>query len=38
MKKTKAANILLAEDEPAVQELPAFDVQQCNYRFHVSTP
>jgi two-component system, OmpR family, phosphate regulon response regulator PhoB len=32
MEKTMAANILLVEDEPAIQELLAFNVTQCGYR------
>lgn len=31
MKKTKAANILIVEDEPAVQELLAFNMGLCGY-------
>jgi two-component system phosphate regulon response regulator PhoB len=32
MEKTMTANILLVEDEPAIQELLAFNVTQCGYR------
>ena len=32
MKKTKAANILIVEDEPAVQELLAFNMKLCGHR------
>src|SRR5512142_2446574 len=31
-KKMSTANILLVEDEPAIQELLAFNVAQCGYR------
>jgi two-component system, OmpR family, phosphate regulon response regulator PhoB len=32
MRRTMAANILLVEDEPAIQELLAFNVTQCGFR------
>jgi two-component system phosphate regulon response regulator PhoB len=32
MEKTMTANILVVEDEPAIQELLAFNVTQCGYR------
>ena len=32
MKRTKAANILIVEDEPAVQELLAFNMILCGHR------
>ena len=31
MRKTKVANILIVEDEPAVQELLAFNMKLCGY-------
>ena len=32
IKKTKVANILIVEDEPAIQELLAFNIKQSGYR------
>ncbi|MDD5180675.1 MAG: hypothetical protein PHT15_05385 [Gallionellaceae bacterium] len=32
MNKTRAANILIAEDEPTVRELLAFNMKLCGHR------
>ncbi len=36
MKENMSANILLVEDEPAIQELLAFNIKQCGYRPHIA--